>query len=783
MPNNIKNFKFRLLDTIPQELDGKIDELTEQINANPNDPELYYQRWAANKKSHISDEISEEGNDLDKAIELNDKDFRYYYSRGINNSHAIMSWSEFLGVTYVESLKTKKWFPHLPDPICDFMKVYELHPDDYINYFIARQYDEMGDYKNAKLIWDKIRNQISDRTEYYVYRAKLNFRLKNYKEAISDVSKAIKSPENYSEKSFSKSDLFFKRGECYLEEQNFQNAVKDFEKAREMGVCRPDQLWEMAYVYFIQNKMEKMSDILINVITYNNIPVTPTSASILQKVIPYFTRNRIYAFDNYISEFHFSYLDISENFNRNKKFKDLIIINSDPEQFFVLIRSLFQINIKNERFFKFIKIMSEKDTLNNMSDSELFNKIDFYTYVDEEGLEVGGSYGIYRFFKERYLENLIPSEFIKRYGWEHYIIRIKEYLVYLADIIIESRLTQGIPDKDSTANMEKRNQSEAFPLPQFEELLDRLTEFKWCKKELDSIQAILNKTREKIIAERYANEQIRRKEEIFKARLEERNKIIADLSHSLKNIVATVTDPLENLRQAKEYVDITIDNALRGANLIREITNAMNNSLKGSITDFYYDAEHNQGSGSQTLAGMVNTSLQNAVANMFDTKYFSTFSKNYFSDKDSFYLARNDWAKIGAAENIDQIVTFIKKYLTKIEINLNDFGNLTIGNDKGSAAKLLTIIQEMILNAIKYSSFIESDKRIVRIKISGGKKHISLSVENKFKPQVKVKTTGMGQVILKNFAEMLNATLEIRTAKKIYSVQFKIPNFWKGNKS
>ena len=286
---------------------------------------------------------------------------------------------------------------------------------------------------------------------------------------------------------------------------------------------------------------------------------------------------------------------------------------------------------------------------------------------------------------------------------------------------------------------------------------------------------INNRLQEKIAEIKYQKE--------WEIRLDERNKVIADLSHSLKNIIATVADPLENLRQTKEYVDLTIEKALRGANLVREITNAMNYSLKGSIADFYHDAEHNQGHDAQTLAGMVNASLRNSVSNMFDTKYFSTFSKNYFPDRDSFFLSKNDWTNLGADAETARIANFIEKYLTKIEIELNEVGNLAIGNDKGSAVKLLTIIQEMILNAIKYTAFVECEKRFIRIKFFGNKKYLTLSVKNKFKPQVKAKTTGMGQVILKNFAEMLNTTLEIDTANEIYSAKFKMPNFWKGSKT
>jgi len=82
---------------------------------------------------------------------------------------------------------------------------------------------------------------------------------------------------------------------------------------------------------------------------------------------------------------------------------------------------------------------------------------------------------------------------------------------------------------------------------------------------------------------------------IAQARIEERNKIIADLSHYVKNMISSVIDPLENLKSETEIKPIIIQNALRGANLIREIVNAMNLSFKGSIDDFYYDAVHNTG--------------------------------------------------------------------------------------------------------------------------------------------------------------------------------------------
>ncbi|MDW7679796.1 MAG: tetratricopeptide repeat protein [bacterium] len=147
------------------------------------------------------------------------------------------------------------------------------------------------------------------------------------------------------------------------------------------------------------------------------------------------------------------------------------------------------------------------------------------------------------------------------------------------------------------------------------------------------------------------------------ATIEERNKIIADLSHSIKNLISTVIDPLDNLRDEQEFKPHVIENALKGANLIREIVNGINLSFKGSIDDFYYDAKNNAGKDSVDFSTIIFESLTYSINNMFDGKYFSTFVRQYFPTKSSFQMAKNDWAKISSDKTISEAYqSFLKKY-------------------------------------------------------------------------------------------------------------------------
>jgi signal transduction histidine kinase len=269
---------------------------------------------------------------------------------------------------------------------------------------------------------------------------------------------------------------------------------------------------------------------------------------------------------------------------------------------------------------------------------------------------------------------------------------------------------------------------------------------------------------------------------IMAARIDEKNKIIADLSHSIKNLISTVIDPLESMKKDHSEDSPIIKNALKGANLIREIVNAMNCSFKGSIDDFYYDVKHNTGKEALILQDIVVQSLTYSIGHMFDGKYFGTFLRKYFPEKSFYQKAKTAWLEKSQDIDLEEIQLIIRQhFISDFKLNITDTANLRIGNDKGSAIKFLILFQELIFNAVKYSAFVKKDKRFLHIHLTADSDRVVIKVENRYKKIVKVKTSGLGLVIIENFAKLLETEPMIDKDKDIYSVKIQFSNLWGKN--
>ncbi len=267
--------------------------------------------------------------------------------------------------------------------------------------------------------------------------------------------------------------------------------------------------------------------------------------------------------------------------------------------------------------------------------------------------------------------------------------------------------------------------------------------------------------------------------ELAESRIRERNKIIADLSHSIKNMISTIIDPLENLKNENTLQPQVLENALRGANLIREIVNAMNLSFKGSIEDFLYDAQHAYGSTAVSLQEMIRQSVIYSITNMFDGKYFNIFMRQYFKDKDLFISAKTAWENVNLSPDLQQLIPFLENYFFTCEFDIDLSGQLTIGNDKGSAIKLLILFQEIVLNAVKYCSFTPKSQRFIKIVLQESADNIVFMVENTFQYNIAAKTTGIGHILIDNFASLLNAKSKVIKDEEKYQIEISFPNLWK----
>jgi len=266
---------------------------------------------------------------------------------------------------------------------------------------------------------------------------------------------------------------------------------------------------------------------------------------------------------------------------------------------------------------------------------------------------------------------------------------------------------------------------------------------------------------------------------INETRIEERNRVMANLSHTIKNMLGTIINPLQNMKSAGEMKPVTIDNAIRGAELIRGLVNSMNLSFKGSIDDFIYDVQNCSYDNSSSIYEMFIKSIKYAISSMFDGKYFNKFMRNYFPTKPLFLEAQQKWNNISQINDLEVINSFLNKYLLKTTIEIEKAKDCVIGNDKGSSLKLLILIQEIILNAIKYSSFIPQKTRDFKIKFDTNEENVSIKVTNKYKQNVKVKSGGLGLEIINNFSKLLQTKPVLIKKNDVYSLEIKFKNLWR----
>jgi len=269
-------------------------------------------------------------------------------------------------------------------------------------------------------------------------------------------------------------------------------------------------------------------------------------------------------------------------------------------------------------------------------------------------------------------------------------------------------------------------------------------------------------------------------ESVYNSKIEERDRILSNLSHSIKNLLISVSNPLYNIRQEIPKKANIIDSALRGTSLIREIVNSINMSLSISIDDLIYDIKHPD-ENAHSLERIINDALIYSIGNMFDFKYFNKFADNYFPKAISnarYAEIKEAWQGI-SDQHPDQLVTFANAYMFDLSCYLEDAKELIIGDEKSSAVKLMILFQEIIFNAVKYSSYVKREQRCIEIILKLEGDFIIFSVKNSFRPEIMAKSTGFGKTVIENYVRVLDCEPEIQTANSIYSITLKFKNLWR----
>jgi two-component sensor histidine kinase len=266
-------------------------------------------------------------------------------------------------------------------------------------------------------------------------------------------------------------------------------------------------------------------------------------------------------------------------------------------------------------------------------------------------------------------------------------------------------------------------------------------------------------------------------EETINARKDERNQVIRDLAHSVKNLVATVVGPLDQLSKELPERRVILEKALRGARLIREVVNAVNLSSSGSLRDFANDAESAVSVEGTSISEIIMLAIESSVENMFDGKYFPEFVRKYFPSN-IYNEAYSKWqeAKNSGGANINE---FLNQYMFTLSVNIDNLAECRIADKLGSRTKCLILFQEIILNAVKYTAFANRQNRFIEIILEGHEKDsIHLRVKNSRHAGTNIKTSRIGRDVINNFTELLRGEIKVKESDDLYEVNLTFPNIF-----
>ncbi|MFA7056637.1 MAG: tetratricopeptide repeat protein [Candidatus Cloacimonadales bacterium] len=626
--------------------------------------------------------------------------------------------------------------------------------------------------KDLTYLIDNCTNDI-DIVKYLNSRAS-SFRSKSeYKRAIEDYNKSISlNPVNDA--------TYYLRGECYDKLGNNELAIRDYSKAIELNKKQPlyyfsrgsslskNRQYEDAINDLLISETElKISNFSIS-LCYIELKIYDKAQEFIDKAIKYNTNDAIlYIYQALIStklndkdKFNYSIERFLASWTQSsselkKKLVDAVkfdhkyteynldsVFEESPEQvLFVLVSEL------NYHYTLLLVEILFKLDKNNIINDKYFKLVSFLDSFDENIKAYPEEFSDLYFdiFKERISFEKNSYNLDIKYRFKYNLIN------HIIDSVFEPKNINNLLKSELMRYVEMLNL--------FRQLLINING--------QMIEEIKKKEQQKA-------------KEIADARVKERNEVIAKLSHSVKNLLrSAVIDPLSHMEKTHLYNGKNLSDALKGANLIREIVNGINLSFRGTTDDFYYDAENNSYEP-YSLYSMLIDSFKHSVSNMLDGKYFNVFMKQYFPTREKYQEAVQEWESENQHDEEENVLEYINKHLGLLTFNYSLDKDLSIGNQKGSAIKLLILFQEMIFNAIKYSSFVNYDERLISININKTEKNeINFQVSNKYNPEIQAKSSGLGSIIIENFCDLLSGRLEKSIADDIYKVTLIIPDFWK----
>ena len=263
---------------------------------------------------------------------------------------------------------------------------------------------------------------------------------------------------------------------------------------------------------------------------------------------------------------------------------------------------------------------------------------------------------------------------------------------------------------------------------------------------------------------------------------EERERLLKIFSHNIKNALIKIRAPLENYQNELKEKEIEFPKKIKGAlkklNDVENIANSINFSLSGTTEDFIFDSKFTH--DGKTLNEIIGSSIETSIEKMLDEfGIYSAFSKRYFPDLNHKKEARNFYFHSLKGKSLRDLKYFIDKFFLDLFIETGTVGEYLIGNRRHSLTKFTILFDELIFNAIKYSSLVKRDRRYLSITASANAKSIIFNFKNSFDPlNQSIKTTRIGNEVIAGIVDILKGEYSHERNKEDYIVKINFLNFW-----
>ena len=772
----------------------KINELTEEMALEPQNVPINALRYIRRAILNFQErKFSNAINDCTKAIELNPKEADAYWCRGLSNMQ----------------------IPNNVKAINDFTKAIEINPKDIRSYLKRGScYIKTKEYTKAINDFSEVvKCEPTNANAYYwlgiCYETK-----ENYEEAIKNYTKSIElDPED--------SDLYLQRGYTFLYLNNYSKALNDFTRAIELDDRNINKL--------LDGQLKEISIKLLPAINdYDRAIEFP------EEELECFLKS---SYDTIIEKFPNvadGYLHRGTYFMANgqynhaiEDFNGYIKLNHRNNYAYFLrgicYHALQEVDKANEDFYKAIlpinnssthPLLNEKSNLNLITNNKTIKNLQlikeqlgnyplinhtfdysiFLGFVGQNSSIEIMLKSLEIFFDAKLNEEISFAIYLDELNFEEN--RLPENLQNVLN-----RIFYNYPEfENSLDHVLNRDGKEIFMI---NTKLSFLRDFaRRCLKddiwwhfdlEYDEEHGLHGLSSQEEINQQFnftqtyihLSESLQRQfvEEKAKVVIEERNRIIKNQAHDIKNILSSIISPLMYLQRRIHKPQI--EQALKQVDVLSKMVNATSLSYSGSPEDFFYDAQDND--KGINLKDMMITSLESSVGNIVeDIAYYSSFREQYFPDdlREEVLAEYRELQAIPSSERLTALKKFIEKYMCKLKIDFGKSDTFVLGDKKSSGVKMLALFNELIFNAIKYAAFVDKNKRFVSICFVNDDKNVYLKVKNSYAGHSEIKTTGTGILIIDNLIEVMQGKVSrVRTEDSHFITEIEFANFWKGGNS